>query len=398
MSVRLEQQSSYQKTFSGEVISVIQEDGGIWVVLDQSLFYPTSGGQPHDTGTLGGGCVVDVVKKAEEVRHLVEGGYFEVGQQVKGTVDWTRRYRHMQRHTGQHLLSQAFVRVSPAFETKSVSLTSPVCTVDFAGEPNEAAQTKAEKLANEVVYEGLEVHAFDVDEQEVKRYPLRRPPKVSGRIRLVKIGDWEVSACGGTHLRSTAEAGPVKLLKAEPIKSGLTRVYFVCGFEALEDYRLKHTVSRELALTFSTQVEEVPGRVAALQENLVAVKQEVNVLRSKFATLLSERLLADAQRAQRGRVIRYQLATDEVALLKPLAALLTEQDDVVALLGAAQSGRAQLLFARGDAVALSMADLIREVLPLVKGRGGGKSELAQGSGSEPERLDEALAYAADLAS
>ena len=396
--MRLEQHDSYRKDFSGEVTNVIQGDSGTWVVLDQSLFYPTSGGQPHDTGTLGKEHVVNVVKKAEEVRHLVEGGHFEVGQDVYGKIDWVRRYRHMQRHTGQHLLSQAFVRVKPAFETKSVSLTSSVCTVDLAGETEEGAQVEAEKLVNEVVYEGLEIHAFEVTEQEVKRYSLRRPPKVSGTIRLVKMGDWEVSACGGTHLRSTAEAGPIKLLKSERIKSGLTRVYFVCGLEALEDYSLKHTVSRDLALAFSTQVEEVPERVAALQNDLTAAKREVSDLQAKFARLLSERLLADATRGQYGRVIRYQLAADEVALLKPLAALLTKQKDVVALLGTVQNGRAQLLFARGDAATLSMADLIREVLPLIKGRGGGKSELAQGSGNEPERLGEALAYAANLAS
>ena len=187
--MRLEQQNSYQRDFSGEVIKVIQEDNRTWLILSQSLFYPTSGGQLHDTGTLGEGRVIDVGKEGGEVRHLVQGGHFEVGRHVYGTVDWTRRYCHMQRHTGQHLVSQAFVRVDPSFETKSVSLTSPVCTVDLAGEPGEAAQADAERLVAEVVYENLNIRAFDVEEQEVKNYPLRRPPKVSGRIRLVKMGD-----------------------------------------------------------------------------------------------------------------------------------------------------------------------------------------------------------------
>ncbi len=393
--MRLEQRDSYQRTFSGEVTQVIREENCAWVVLDRSLFYPTSGGQPHDTGTLGEGRVVDVVKEGEEVRHLVQG-HFEVGQRVDGEIDWNRRYRHMQRHTGQHLLSQAFIRVHPTFETKSVSLTSPACTLDLAGEPDEVAQLEVETLVNVVVYKNLEVHAFEVDEEEVEDYPLRRPPKVRGRIRIVKMGDWEVSACGGTHLRRTAEAGPVKLLRSERIKGGLTRVYFVCGFEALEDYASKHTVSRDLALTFSTQVEAVPGRVAALQDDLTAAKREVNALQTKFAGALSERLLANARRGQRGRIVEYQLPSDENALLKPLATLLTEQEDVVALLGAAQNGRAQLLFARGSALTLDMADLIREVLPVVNGRGGGKPKFAQGSGSEPERLEEALEHAANL--
>ena len=397
MSVRLEQRDSYQRTFSGEVTDVIQEGERTWVVLDQSLFYPTSGGQPHDTGTLGEGRVLDVRKENGKVRHLVEGAHFEVGGRVQGAIDWQRRYRHMQRHTGQHLVSQAFIRVNPAFETKSVSLTSPICTVDLAGEPDEVAQLQAEMLANVVVYKNLEVHAFEVNEGEVERYPLRRPPKVSGRVRIVKIGDWEVSACGGTHLRRTAEAGPVKRLKSERVKGGLTRVSFVCGLGALDDYRLKHFVSRDLALSLSTQVEALPGRVAALQSDLTAAKREVANVHVKLATLLGDKLLADAPRGQHGRVVKYRLAEGEHALLKPLAASLTERDDVTVLLGVAQNGRAHLLFARGRAVTLSAADLIKEALPLVSGRGGGKPDLAQGSGSEPARLGEALAHAAKLA-
>ena len=393
--MRLEQRDSYQRTFSGEVTQVIREESRAWVVLDRSLFYPTSGGQPHDTGTLGEGRVVDVVKEGKEVRHLVQG-HLEVGQRVDGEIDWNRRYRHMQRHTGQHLLSQAFIRVHPTFETKSVSLTSPICTLDFVGEPDEVAQLEAETLVNVVVYKNLEVDAFEVDEEEVKDYPLRRPPKVRGRIRIVKMGDWEVSACGGTHLRRTAEAGPIKLLRSERTKGGLTRVYFVCGLEALQDYELKHSVSRTLALGFSTRVEQLPERVSALQSDLAEKAREVNELHAKLAALLSEKLLANAPQGQRGRVVKHQLAADEAALLKPLAASLTEQEDVVALLGVVQNGRAQLLFARGSALTLDMADLIREVLPVVNGRGGGKPELAQGSGSEPERLEEALEHAANL--
>ena len=382
--MRLEQHDSYQRDFSGEVKEVIQEDSRTWLVLNQSLFYPTSGGQPHDTGTLGEGRIVDVKKEGDEVRHLVQGGHFETGQQVHGVLDWSRRYRHMQRHTGQHLVSQAFVRINPSFETKSVSLSAPVGTVDFAGSPGERAQAEAERLVNKVVYANLEIHAFEVDEGEVGRYPLRRPPEVSGRIRLVKMGDWEISACGGTHLRRTAEAGPIKLLRSERIKSGLIRVYFVCGLEALADYGLKHALTRDLALAFSTQVEAVPGRVMALQHDLTAMKREVSELQAKLATVLSEALLARAKSGQHGRVVSYQLSSDEGALLKPLATSLTKRNDVTALLGVVQNERAQLLFSRGDAVTLSMADLIKEALPILGGRGGGKPELAQGSGDELE--------------
>ena len=388
-TVRLEQQNSYKTSFESRVTGLETRDNALWISLAESLFYPTSGGQLFDTGTLNDVGVSDVVKKGDEVWHHVETDSFEVGQSVEGKIDWSRRYRHMQRHSAQHLLSQAFVRVGP-FETRAVGLRSPVCTVDFAGNPSRADVAAGETLANEVAYQNLPVKAFEVSDSEIADYPLRRPPKVSGTIRLVQMGDFELSACGGTHVRSAAEVLPIKVLGLESIRSGLTRVSFVCGLEALEDYGFKHDVVTGLAQGFSSGVADVPERVEALRSDLSDAQRRLKTLREQLAQMLAQTLLASAQETPQGRVIAHVLNAEEAELLQPLSGNLTRQADVTALLGVANGQRAQLLFRRGDRVKVSMLELLQTALPFIEGRGGGKPDRAQGGGDRVEGLAEAL--------
>lgn len=396
-SVRLEQRDSYQTRFSSTVLALDEGGGARWAALAESCFYPESGGQGADQGWLDAGGtrlrVSDVQKRGGDVWHRLEGGgEIEIGQMVSGEIDWPRRYRHMQRHSGQHLLSQAFVRLDPAFETRSVSLVGPVCTLDLAGGPDEAALAEAETLVNEVAYRNLPIRAFEVDEGELGGYPLRRPPKVSGRVRLVEMGEWELSACGGTHLRSSAEVLPVKLLGHGRVKGELLRVGFCCGLEALGDYREKHEVATVLARAFSAQVAELPARVAALQDELQAAKSQLREAQDRLAEAEAARLLPGARRAGPNRVVRAVVAGEP----QPLAAALCQQPDVIALLGRAQGEKASLLFMRGAAATADMNRLLRAALPLVEGRGGGTPDRAQGGGSKVEGLEAALECAAML--
>lgn len=396
-SVRLEQRDSYQTRFDSTVTALEERGGGRWAALAESCFYPESGGQGADLGWLDVGRtrlrVTDVQKRGGGVWHRLEGeGGLAVGQRVSGEIEWPRRYRHMQRHSGQHLLSQAFVRLDPAFETRSVSLAGPVCTLDLAGGPDAEACERAETLVNEVAYQNLPIRAFEVDERELGRYPLRRPPKVSGRVRLVQVGDWELSACGGTHLRSSAEALPIKLLGQGRVKGELTRVSFCCGWEALADYREKHRVVVELARAVSAQTSELPARVAALQDELRAAQARLREAQERLAEAEAARLLQGARRLGPHRVV-HALVEGEA---QSLAAALCRRPDVIALLGQAQGEKASLLFMRGAAASADMNRLLREVLPLVEGRGGGKPDRAQGGGSRLAGLEQALERAAAL--
>lgn len=390
------QRDSYRTTFRSELAEV----DGAWVRLNETFFYPTSGGQPHDTGVLEGRAgqaeVVEVKLVGAQIWHRLEGAPLEPGEQLSATLDWARRYRHMQRHSAQHLLSQVFTQLDPAFATHAVSLGGPVCTLDLSGAPREDDLQHAEVLVNRIAYANLEIRTFEIDERELARYPLRRPAKVGGRIRLVQMGDFELSACGGTHLRATAEALPIKLLGKGRSKGELTRVQFVAGWEALDDYRRKHDTLDALARVFSAQMGDVPERVAAVRLELAAAKRALTENRKRLARLLAEALRQDSRQGA-GGPIRHVLAPEDADLLEPLAHELAQHEGAVALLAAQQQGRAQLLFARHERGEADMRAVLNAALAPLGGRGGGVAARAQGSGSEgsgrADALEDALAAA-----
>ncbi len=313
------QRDSYRKTFESRVIGVRQDERSTWVRLEETYFYPTSGGQPHDTGVLearGSEVKVEEVQKdAEGIWHRLGSGTFPVGEGVSGLLNWEQRYRHMQRHTAQHLLSQVFLGLDSAFETRAVSLMGPGCTLDLAHEPTSEDLRRAEEAVNRVGYAALPISSFEVDERDLGRYSLRRPPKVGGVIRLVQMGDFELSACGGTHLRSTAEALPIKLLGQTRVKGGLGRVHFMAGWEALEGYRAAHATLSTLALGFSAGLEEVPARVEALRQDYAEVKGQLRESQARLARLLADTLL---KRQSNGPVVHVLDETD-ADVLGPLA-------------------------------------------------------------------------------
>jgi alanyl-tRNA synthetase len=392
---RLEQQDSYLKEFKSTITDVHEQKGQVVVALAESAFYPTAGGQSFDIGTLNGIRVLDTFKEEKNddvVWHKLESNALKVGDSVHGILDWERRYKHMQRHSAEHMLAQAFIKVNPAFQTQAVNLSQIICTIDIAGEPREKDLNHAEEIVNEAAYQNMPIKAFEVDESEIGNYPLRRAPKVSGKIRIVQIGEYDYSACGGTHLRSSAEALPIKVLSSEKIKGSLTRIYFMAGGEALNDYNLKHNISSEVAKSFSSSVDKLPERVAQLRDELKTTKQQLMALQETIAKARANELLQAAQTTEKGHVITHALGADESSLLLPLSKLLGAESNVIALLGAS-GDKASLLFIRGKNVSVEMNTLLSEVLYLIQGKGGGSAERAQGNGTDSAGVMQALEYA-----
>ena len=371
MSERLFWQDPYATRFEATVTRAEEEEGRFLVELDRTLFYPTSGGQPHDTGTLGGVRVLDVFepeKHGTRIVHVLEGP-LEPGARVTGEIDWNRRYRHMQRHTGQHVLSQAFLRAA-GWNTIAVSLSGPEIHIDFDVWPGpEAAREvidKAEALANWAVYANLPVSAREVPEAQVPLLPLRRLPQVRGAVRVVEIADWDMAPCGGTHLRSTAEAGPLKVIGFEKGKKKQIRVYARSGWEALEDYAAKHQLLSGLAQRFSAGVFDVPERVAKLEDELYAARGQALDLAAALAERLAQEL------AGRGFPAAAEVPAAALAETGRRVAALP---GALALLAAREGEQARLLLVAHPEREGELRRVWNELLVPLGAKGGGKAHI-----------------------
>jgi len=402
--MRLEWHEPYLERFTARVQDRRETAGGTWLALDRSAFYPTSGGQEHDTGWLAGLRVVDVQVEDGRVWHRVEptdsAPLPQQGELVRGAIDWDRRFTHMQRHTGQHLLSQAFVRVGESrgaeHATRSVSLRGADCTIDVSGSPDEDALAAVEAEADRAARRDLPVTAFEVDEADLGRFSLRRPAKVGGRVRLVSIHGYDLVACGGTHVSSTAQLLPLKLLGAERVKGGLTRVTFRVGAEAVADYMQKHAVTSALGAALSVPVAELPERVDALQRQVAETRQELAAVRSEVAERLANELLAAADRASLPGVtlVSQVLGPEQAPLFEALIDELQGAEGSVTLLASVSiEGSVRLAFLAGPGADVDVRPALRAALEVVEGRGGGRPDRAQGAGSRGDRAEEALAAA-----
>lgn len=390
---RLYYTDSYVTVFTATVRAVEQVNDQPVLVLDRTCFYPTSGGQPNDTGVLAGQRVVDVVAQEDVVLHvLAAAAGVKAGDSVQATVDWPRRYDHMQQHSGQHLLSQIFARLY-AFETVSVHFGADESTLDLdaaAVTPEQIAA--AERQANELAYTALSITAYFVGDDALAAIPLRRQPKVTGEIRIVEIAGVDYSACGGTHVRSTAEITPIKIVRQER-RRGQTRITFKCGLRAYQDYAERHRLIGETANLFSTEVNAVPGLAQRLLEQNRDLQRQVDGLTARVITYEIAELLAAAQPANGLRVVQQLYPDRSVDALKQTATLLREQAGTVALLGTTAGGKLTLVFARSDDAAPHMGNLLRDTLKAFGGGGGGRPEIAQGGGVEASQGEAILVYA-----
>jgi alanyl-tRNA synthetase len=381
---KLYRDDAYLTKFTANVLEVRVVAGKTEVVLDQTAFYPTAGGQPFDTGMLGHARVLEVreSKDYSQITHVLEGEVLlEVGSQVQGSLDWARRFDNMQQHTGEHMLGQAFFQQNA--HVIAVNMERNICTLDLEQTISEDTAFEAERICNLAVWAGHEIKTYEVHDSQISSVPLRRTPKVSGMIRVVQIGDYDYSACGGTHLRFSSEVGMIKILKLERIKSGATRVYFVCGNRCLSDYRFKHDFVSSLGLKFSTALENVPARTQAMLEELNSSKKELLSLRTSHSELLATSLLEKSF-----PVVVHTL--EDAGLLLDLAKSIASRAGAVGILGAVDGVRVLLAVACGANAGVNANDVLKLGLPLIEGKGGGKPDLAQGSGTRPEGLSAAL--------
>jgi alanyl-tRNA synthetase len=379
---RLYYHDSYLREFRARIVDASPDRKKIY--LDRTAFYPASGGQPIDTGQIGGASVSDVVDEEGRIAHVLSEPV--TGEEIACVIDWQRRFDHMQQHTGQHLLSAVLIELFNA-PTISFHMGAESCTIDIE-RPLEPAQLRqGERRANQVVFENRPVLvSFEDSSQDLG---LRKPTGREGTVRIVTIQDLDRCACGGTHVHGTGEIGPILIRKLERIR-GNQRIEFVCGMRAVGRAQADYEALSTIARAFSAGLDETPALVGSHLEKL----QESEKARRRLATELAQ---------AKGRELHAATAPSQDGLRRIQQRVETISDDLRAeaqsftaggkaiFLALAESPPSVLLAASSDS-GVNAGAVLKAALGEVGGRGGGSPMVAQGSLS-PESLERFLGSA-----
>ncbi len=377
------------REFDAIVVSVEQADSRPAAVLDQTAFYPTSGGQPFDTGTLNGVRVVDVVDRDDHsVAHLLERP-LEPGSRVHGVIDWTRRFDHMQQHTGQHVLSAAFDHLHRA-RTVGFHLGADVSSVDVSRDLKADAIEAAENEANRIVWEDRPVAVRFATAEEAAALPLRKEPEREGTLRLIDVADYDLSACGGTHVARTGEIGSIQVLSWERFRGGL-RLEFVCGGRALRSFRRFRDVVAGCIRGVSVLPEELPAAIERMQAENKDLRKTIRTGQEQLAKYEALTLAGHALQVGERFLVVESVPQSDANVLKSMATSIAGRPGYDAALFSADAPFLAVV-ARSPGGALEAGVVLRRLVERFGGKGGGRADLAQGGGlnaDKAEILDEA---------
>lgn len=383
MTARLFFDDPYLVEFEASVVRREARGGRPALVLDRTAFYPESGGQPADRGTINGVKVVDVQEDGGEIWHTVEGDV--PADRIRGKIDWALRFDRMQQHSGQHVLSQAFIETLNG-ETRSFHLGDEVSTLEIGlGRIDEPGLDRVERAANAVVFGDREVKTYFVPEDKIAEVPLRRPPQKEGTIRIVEVAGFDYSACGGTHVRRTGEIGLIKVTRWEKIRGNL-RFDFLCGGRALADYVQKNRDLRRLGGLFSVGDRDVPSTVEKYLAELKAQKKAARAMQEALAGFEAQELL----HTEPGTIIRRVFTDKTPEEAKLLALKIIRQASRVVLFAAQAQPQSHIILARSDDLTIDLRPFAPIVSSIVNGKGGGGPSLVEIVTLDPARLGEAL--------
>lgn len=379
---------SYLKECTATVLHCIREQGRYAVTLDQTVLYPTGGGQPHDTGSVNGIRVHDVIERDGVVMHVTDTA-LQVGESVTVTLDWPRRFDYMQQHCGEHLLSFAAKELYNALNV-GFHMAEDYCTVDF-NIPLETEQQHAiERRANALIWANLPVEIQYVTSEELETMTLRKKAKgLTGNIRIISMPDADSCTCCGTHVRDTGEIGAIKITGAEHYKGG-ERLTFACGARALLQAQQTQRIAESLAKQYSCKAEDVPAAAEKQQQELAALKRDNKMLYNRLTGYLQAELLAGTPEYA-GAKLCVRLVEIEAAQLRPLALSLCQGAQALALLTTRSGQTLQYVLCCSDDIKLDMGELAQAVNAALAARGGGRGTLAQGSAPYSPNARETLA-------
>jgi alanyl-tRNA synthetase len=385
MTEKLFWDDPYKIEFTANVVSQFPVQEGYGVVLDRTCFYATSGGQPHDLGTLNSVPVQDVRFEDTALVHVVAQ---EIEEQavVEGRIDWARRFDHMQQHSGQHILSAAFFRLYGA-ETSSFHLGEEYCSIELSRRDlSETQIQEALKTANDVLFAAAPLQTFFLNPDECDQYPLRKKSDLAESLRIVKIGDFDLSPCSGTHVRNAAEIGLIFIYGFEKLSQTL-KVTFLCGNRIPKQYAMDLAVLKTLSKHLTTSFELLPDSVSKLQSQLKETRKQASRYKEDSLRLEAAKLAQDAVRGQGCSLViaAWKRPYDEVRFLAQRLSELPEHCG--ALLSVSEN---RVVFFKHPQLALDLRPSFQQLLQTSGAKGGGPPHFLEAGNirlfDDPEQL------------
>jgi len=381
---RLYYQDSFLLEFDAAIVDSRQADGKWHTVLNRSAFYPTSGGQLHDTGTLNGVEVIEVIETdSGDVCHVTGREVGAVGDNIRGTVNAARRLGNRQKHTAQHILSQAFIKLAQA-ETVSVHLGEEYASVELsAGELSDKQLAEVETLSNQIIVDNIPVEVMFVSSDQAASMPLRKVPDRTGKIRVIRIGNLDWSACGGTHCRQTAEVSVIKLIGTEKIRGHLS-VRFLAGRQALDDYRRRFDLTQALSHQLTCHINDIVGKFDKLSAENKDQRKQLAELQAKLLPMRAQELAQQIKQCGKTKLVFHVEEAGDVQMAAKLAREVIAHTEGVAVLLVGD----RMVIAAHEAGGVKAGVLAKELAAKTSLKGGGSDNQAQLGGANIKQADE----------
>ncbi|QQN81987.1 alanyl-tRNA editing protein [Bacillus toyonensis] len=380
---------AYTKDFTTKIIKQdYDKEDNLYVVLNETAFYPTGGGQPYDTGTLNGTLVTNVEEVNGEIRHFI-AEQLETAE-VEGKINWERRFDHMQQHAAQHILSAAFW---DHFNIPTIGfhLGKETVTIDLETE-NLPAETieKAVQIANNIVFENHPIRIQWMNLEEAKTLPLRKEPTLTENIRVVIIENFDYNGCGGTHPRRTGEVGLIQVLNWERNKGGI-RLTFIAGWRTLKLMGQQQQIMKDVSKQLNSSETDIPAKVAQLLISQKENEKAIQTMNEKLLFAEANELLQQPAEIHAGFLISKVFTNRSMQEVAKLSAIITEQQEhAITYFVIENDDKLQCILACGKTVTLDMNALLKDALPAIEGKGGGNKKSARGGGKAIMSGDEFL--------
>jgi len=388
---RLFYNTPYKTDFDATVMSSLQIDDTSWgIVLDQTLFYPESGGQPADKGMLDHIQVLNVYEDEETIIHVMPRA-LNKGETVHGTIDWNHRFDHMQQHSGQHVLSQCFSALrngkTIGFHIGKYDSTIDIDCADISDEDIR----NIENRANQIVMENRDISTSVIDKDQLDTSSVRKYPSEQDTLRIVTIVNVDKTACCGTHVQSTGEIGIIKIIKTENYKGG-KRITFTCGWRSVRDYQYKNVIINKATKILTSSSSDLTDNIERLKQKHQIEKKRVNQLIKEKADLESRELYDTAEILHGVRIVTTVFNNRENSEILVLIKKLLGYEKVVVIFGL-KDQEPMIFLGRSDDIDVDVRNIMETASEIIHGKGGGSPSLVQAKGTLSNKIDEAVKQA-----